>query len=127
MTIGIYDHTNAVYYTPDKTLNNKKAPKVLVSSIVDGYQQRAVDGINSLQETFSVAFNNREKAVIDDLVAFLDSMQGVTKFTLTLPDTNNTTRAGERDVKVVCQDYSVSYTYDDFYSLTTELRRVYEA
>mgnify|MGYP003135916150 CR=1 FL=1 len=53
--------------------------------------------------------------------------QNVTKFTLTLPDTNNTTRTGERDVKVVSQEYTTNYEYDNFYTLNVTLRRVFEA
>ena len=93
----------------------------------DGYEQRAVDGINNLNETYNLTFKTRLKAEIDDIVAFLDSKQNVTKFTLTLPDTNNTTRTGERDVKVVAEQYSTVYEYDDFYTLNLTLRRVFEA
>jgi hypothetical protein len=67
------------------------------------------------------------KADIDDIVAFLDGKKSVSSFTLTLPDTNNTTRTGERDVKVVTTDYSVTYDYDNFYSLSLSLKRVFEA
>ncbi len=44
-----------------------------------------------------------------------------------MPDTNNTTRTGEKDVKVVATNYSVTYDYENFYSLSLSLKRVYEA
>ena len=125
MTIGIF--TGSVYYTPDKSATRKTTPRILLQTFGDGYEQRAVDGINAIKEEFSVSFNNRSKAEIDDIAAFLDSKKGVTKFTLTMPDTNNTSRPGEKDVKVVCSNYNFRYTYDDFYSLSATLRRVYEA
>ena len=126
MTIG-FIYTGSTYATPDKQLSKKSNPRVLTAKFGDGYEQRAVDGINNLNETYTLTFKTRPKADIDDIVAFLDSKQNVTKFTLTLPDTNNTTRTGERDVKVVAQEYSTNYEYDNFYTLNVTLRRVFEA
>ena len=126
MTIG-FIYTGSTYATPDKQLTKASTPRVLTAKFGDGYEQRAVDGINNLAETYTLTFKTRPKADIDDIVAFLDSKQNVTKFTLTLPDTNNTTRTGERDVKVVAEQYSTVYEYDDFYTLNLTLRRVFEA
>ena len=126
MTIG-FIYTGSTYATPDKQLSKKSNPRVLTAKFGDGYEQRAVDGINNLNETYTLTFKTRPKADIDDIVAFLDSKQNVTKFTLTLPDTNNTTRSGERDVKVVSETYTTNYEYDDFYTLNVTLRRVFEA
>ena len=126
MTIG-FIYTGSTYATPDKQLTKTSNPRVLTAKFGDGYEQRAVDCINNLNETYNLTFKTRLKAEIDDIVAFLDSKQNVTKFTLTLPDTNNTTRTGERDVKVVAEQYSTVYEYDDFYTLNLTLRRVFEA
>ena len=126
MTIG-FIYTGSTYATPDKQLTKTSTPRVLTAKFGDGYEQRAVDGINNLAETYTLTFKTRPKADIDDIVAFLDSKQNVTKFTLTLPDTNNTTRTGERDVKVVSQEYTTNYEYDNFYTLNVTLRRVFEA
>ena len=126
MTIG-FIYTGSTYATPDKQLTKASTPRVLTAKFGDGYEQRAVDGINNLAETYTLTFKTRPKADIDDIVAFLDSKQNVTKFTLTLPDTNNTTRSGERDVKVVSETYTTNYEYDDFYTLNVTLRRVFEA
>ena len=126
MTIG-FIYTGSTYATPDKQLTKKVQPRVLTARFGDGYEQRIADGINVLNETYTLTFKTRPKADIDDIVAFLDTKQNVTKFTLTLPDTNNTTRSGERDVKVVSTDYSVNYEYDDFYTLNLSLKRVFEA
>lgn len=126
MTIG-FIYTGSTYATPDKQLTKASTPRVLTAKFGDGYEQRAVDGINNLAETYTLTFKTRPKADIDDIVAFLDSKQNVTKFTLTLPDTNNTTRSGERDVKVVAETYTTNYEYDNFYTLNLTLRRVFEA
>jgi phage-related protein len=126
MTIG-FIYTGSTYATPDKALTKNSTPKVLTANFGDGYEQRIADGINTLNENYSLNFATRPKADIDDIVAFLDTQKGVANFILTLPDTNNTTRTGERDVKVVSTNYSVTYDYDDFYSLSLSLKRVFEA
>jgi len=127
MTIGIKQTDGTLVATPDKALTKNSAPRVLIASFGDGYEQRISDGVNVLDETYSLTFNTRAKADIDDIVLFLDTQKGVNKFLLTLPDTNNTTRTGERDVKVVSTNYSTLYEYDNFYSLTLALKRVFEA
>lgn len=126
MAIG-FIYTGTTYATPDKSMTKSSTPRMRTAKFGDGYEQRIVDGINNLEESYSLSFKTRLKADIDDIVAFLDTKAGVTKFTLTLPDTNNTTRTGERDVKVVSTNYSVTYDYDNFYSLSLSLKRVFEA
>jgi len=126
MAIG-FIYTGTTYATPDKSMTKTSTPRMRTAKFGDGYEQRIVDGINNLEESYSLSFKTRLKADIDDIVAFLDTKAGVTKFTLTLPDTNNTTRTGERDVKVVSTNYSVTYDYDNFYSLSLTLKRVFEA
>ena len=113
--------------TPDKSMTKTSAPKVLSVSFGDGYEQRIADGINSLRETYSLSFKTRPKADIEDIVVFLDTKKNVSKFLFTMPDTNNTTRTGEKDLKVVSTGYSLTYDYDNFYSLTLSLKRVFEA
>ena len=108
---------------PDKNLNRTSAPRVLKATFGDGYEQRIADGINNIQEEYSIAFNNRTKEEIDDITAFLASKNGVTSFDFTIPDSNN---SGESIVKVVCEQYSQNYTYGDFYGCTAMFRRVYE-
>lgn len=75
---------------PDKTLSMASKPNVLVAQFGDGYQQRKVSGINSINETFTVAFVNRPKIEADDIAAFFNAKKGVTSFPFTYPDTNST-------------------------------------
>jgi len=112
---------------PDKAMTKKSSPKVLRASFGDGYEQRIVNGINSITEQYSVSFRHRTKEDIDDIVDFFDVKAGVTKFPFTLPDTNNTTASGEHTVQVVCEDYNTNFEYDNFYTLSATFRRVYEA
>ena len=99
--------------------------RVIKIQFGDGYEQRVQEGINNITQNFSVSFNNRPKAEIDDIMAFLDNKAGTTAFDFTYPDTNAS--GNERTVKVVCEDYTQTYSFDDFYSCTATFRRVYEA
>ena len=123
MSIGFLLLDGVSVARPDKNLNRTSAPRVLKATFGDGYEQRIADGINNIQEEYSIAFNNRTKEEIDDITAFLASKNGVTSFDFTIPDSNN---SGESTVKVVCEQYSQNYTYGDFYGCTAMFRRVYE-
>ncbi len=124
MAIGFTD-LGAVQRIPDKTLTRNNKPRVIKIQFGDGYEQRVQEGINNITQNFSVSFNNRPKAEIDDIMAFLDNKAGTTAFDFTYPDTNAS--GNERTVKVVCEDYTQTYSFDDFYSCTATFRRVYEA
>ena len=119
---------SGTYYRPDKSLKRTSKPKIHLATFGDGYEQRLVDGINSIKEEFTVGFSTRPKADIDDIVAFFDSKQGATAFDFTIPDTNGTEESNtEPTIKVVCDSYNISYDYGDFYSASAKFRRVYEA
>lgn len=109
---------------PDKSLQRSTKPKVYRAAFGDGYEQRLSQGINPLEQSYSVSFNTREKAEIDDIVGFFDSLRGVTSFSFTFPDSNGT--GNLTTILVVCEDYSITYAYDDFYSCDATFRRVYE-
>lgn len=117
---------------PDKSLSRSSKPKVHLATFGDGYEQRLSDGINSIKQVFNVSFGTRTKEEIDDIVGYFDSLKGSTSFNFTIPDSNQTSdvgslTAGETTVKVVCDDFALSYDYGDFYSCSAKFRRVYEA
>lgn len=116
----------------DRGIQRQSTPRVLVARFGDGYEQRIADGINSVDEVFSVTFNNRSAAEVDDITGYFASLKGATSFTYTIPDSTQTSNvapdtAGERRLKVVCQSYSQSYHHDGFYSVSATFKRVYEA
>jgi len=109
---------------PDKNLSKNTKPRVRTSIFGDGYVQRLSAGLNPLEQTFSISFNGRAKAEIDDISTFLDTKKGVSSFDFTYPDTNG--GSNETTVKVICSDYSTNYSHDEFYNLTATFNRVYE-
>ena len=106
----------------DKGFSRGSAPRVHVMSFGDGYEQRLADGINNLAQSMTVSFSTRPKAEIDDLVAFFESLGGVSKFRMTIDDSN-----GNETIKVICRQWNQIWAYDDFYTLTANFERVYEA
>ena len=106
----------------DKGFSRGSSPRVHTLSFGDGYEQRIADGINNLGQSMNVSFTTRPKAEIDDLVAFFESLGGVSKFRMTIDDTN-----GAETIKVVCRQWNQTWNYDNFYSLSATFDRVYEA
>ena len=123
MAIGFTDLTSTVR-RPDKMMAAKSTPKVRVTDFGDGYQQRIAAGINNLEQNYSVGFANRTKEEIDDIVAFFVSKGGVTNFTFTIPDSNN---SGETAIKVICESWSQAYLSGDYYACSATFKRVYES
>jgi len=108
----------------DKGMTLKQTPSVILADFGDGYQQRLADGINTLVQEFSISFVTRPKEQIDDLVTFFEGLGGVSKFELVVDDTNS---GGDTEVyKVVCDSWEQTWDFDNFYSLTATVRRVYE-
>jgi len=124
MAIGFL--VGATQIAPDRSLSRASTPRVLTASFGDGYEQRIVDGINNINETFSISFQNRSKAEIDDITAFFVSKGGVTSFDYTIPD-SNVSPSYETTVKVVCDSWNTVYVQTDCYTCTANFRRVYEA
>jgi|AACY02.9.fsa_nt_gi Phage-related protein len=78
---------------PDKRLNRRSEPRVRIAQFGEGYQQRAIDGINNIVDSYALTFTNRDKTEADDILAFFDTKAAVTAFDFTIPDTNSTTTA----------------------------------
>lgn len=122
MTIGFTDGVSQ--FIPDKGLGEDSEAKVHKISFGDGYEQRTPKGINNLKQNYNLTFATRPKAEIDDITAFLETKQGTTNFSLTVPDSN--VGGGERTIKVVAENWSREIAYDEYYTCTVQLRRVYE-
>ena len=103
MAIGFDISGSLGVVKPDKSMTRASTPRIFKTDFGDGYEQRLVNGINNLAESYAVTFNNRTKEDIDDITAFFATKGAVTAFTFTIPDSNN---SGETAVKVVCDNWS---------------------
>ena len=109
----------------DKGFKRVNSPNVHSISFGDGFEQRIANGINNLEQTFSVTFKTRTKEEIDDIIGFFESTNGVTAFDFTFADSNAS--GNEETVKVYVSQFTQNWDYDDFYTLSATFVRVYEA
>ena len=72
MAVGFTDLTSTVR-RPDKSMGRISKPKVNLAKFGDAYEQRLANGINNLEESYSITFNNRTKEEIDDIIAFFEN------------------------------------------------------
>lgn len=104
----------------DRGLSRQTNNKVLTAKFGDGYEQRVKDGINTKMDMFNITFNNRTASSINLLAAFFDDRSGK-NFDFTV-----TELTGDNTMKVVCENYTIQYIREEYHSLQTSLRRVYE-
>ena len=90
--------------TADRGFSRQVSFDILTAKFGDGYEQRVANGINNLEQDFSVGFQRRAKAEIDDIIAFFVNKNGVTPFNFTYPDSNN---SGETTIKVICENFYI--------------------
>ena len=114
----------------DRGLNRQVSYSLLTAKFGDGYEQRALNGINTKQESISISFNNRDYKEANLIAAFFDLKQGLNfdlKVTNTLfdPEQNTVDQAPET-IRVVCDNYNLVYVHDTAVSIQATLRRVYE-
>ena len=109
----------------DKGIQMATKPRVLKAQFGDGYEMRVKDGINNTPRTWTMAFNNRPKAEIDDLYTFMNQLAEVSSAKLTVPDSN--AGGSEETVVVILEGYSKTYNYAEYYSLSSTAREVFEA
>ena len=118
--ISTGDPSSPVTVVADRGLSRQSTHRVLTARFGDGYEQRVKDGINTKDDVFSISFNNRTAATINQIAAFFDAKAGKS-FTFTVTD-----HAGNTNLKVVCDSYNITYISEHFHSLNCSLRRVYE-
>lgn len=114
---GIYE----VEVVVDRGFQRQVQHRVLTAKFGDGYEQRLLDGINTKNETFSIALNNRPSEEINLIAAFLDLKAGK-NFTLEITNLGVT----PEQIKVVCDGYNLVYPQPTIHSLQATFRRVYE-
>ena len=105
------------YWSPDPGANLDTEFKLRVAKFGDGYQQRAPDGINNVDDKWSLTFT-RTADVIDQIHQFLLGKKNGESFTFTPP------RGTE--VRVICSKFSRTFSDRSTNRLTLTLERVYE-
>ena len=113
----------------DRGLSRQTTFSLLTAKFGDGYEQRAVDGINSKQEVFGLTFKNRDYKEANLIAAFFDLKKGL-NFSVEITNTKDVESTSPTDIhetiKVACDSYTLTYVTDTIATVTSQLRRVYE-
>lgn len=88
-------------WMPDVPYTQAEEWRLNIAQFGDGYQQRALDGINALKRTWSLTWTNREVAVVNAIIAYLGNVKAAA-FNYYDPATGLTW-------KVFCDAWSVSW------------------
>jgi len=95
-------------WNPDTGATMDREPRIRSAQFGDGYQQRALDGLNADLRTFSLSFSGRALAESQAIVTFLETVGGVTSFDYTHP--------GDTSRKYICKSWKRT---DAAYNLQT--------
>ena len=85
----------------------------------DGYTQRGGDGLNPVQDTFSLIWNGLKIAQADEIDAFLKARKGYESFDW-IPPREVSTR------KFICQEWSRQYITPDIDSISATFIEVFD-
>lgn len=108
---------NSIEIKFDRGFSRQVTQRVLSAKFGDGYEQRIRDGINHKEENFSMNLANRRWEEIALISSYFDTVTpGSFPIVLEL-----------ETIKVVCESYSIQVGHTDLQSISTQLRRVYEA
>ena len=75
-------------YTIDRGLTRRVTPRIIKFQYGDGYEQRALQGINPLDEVYAITLRERPKSQIDEVVQFFEAQQAITVFAFKPPHLN---------------------------------------
>lgn len=104
-------------YQPQYGAQVKKAPRVLLASFGDGYEQRLSDGLNPIKDSWNLTFKDTN-ANIDAINSFLTTKNAVESFTWT--------PSGYSEIRVVCREWSVTVDTPTTSSLMATFEQVFE-
>lgn len=106
-------------WTPSVGFTTETTPRVSSAKFGDGYQQRVLNGINTIEQIWNVQFQSQDLVTAAEIDSFLSSKQGATSFTWIPP--------GEyTEVKVICMKWSKTYDSSISRSISATFERVYE-
>lgn len=71
---------------PTPPSGRRVKPRVLTAGFGDGYEQRALDGLNPIQEERNETWRHLTETEAQAIESFFDSLQGVSAFKWTPPE-----------------------------------------
>lgn len=107
------------FITFDRGFGRNVQHRVLTAQFGDGYDQTLGDGVNTKNDSFTANFNNRTAAEINLIADFLDA-RTAKEFEIRVPN-----RTSIETIYVRCTSYSITYDYDQYHSMTAQIKRIY--
>lgn len=99
-----FDGTGGNCWAPDWGYDVAYEQRLRIAKLGDGYEQRAIDGLNPLWRTFQLTWATRPKSVLIEMNIFLASQYGAA-FEFMPPHAANT-------LLVFCDKWSISWTFN---------------
>jgi phage-related protein len=113
-----FDGTSGNCWAPTWPVQVNREPRLHVAKFGDGYEQRTLDGINSMSTTWSLKWDMRPRAIAQAMDAYLVGLAGAA-FNFLDPQT-------ETVVKVFCDKWQLDWEYqgkkDEYATVTAEFR-----
>ena len=109
-------------YTPhDSSPGSREVPRVRMSKMGDGYEQRSSAGLNDFDQFWELAFDNEELATVNAMKTFLRARRGVEPFYWTPPRESSPTlwiMEGEfKESNLMPNSSSFSVTFKRWYGV----------
>ena len=105
-------------YTPSFEATEASRPRVTKIQYGDGYEMRAIFGLNADPKEWTLTFSERTDTERDEITSFLETAAGATSFDWTPPSGS----AG----KYVCEEWQVTLRSFNFNTIQAKFREVYE-
>lgn len=110
----------------DRNSTSTNKLDISIARFGDGYEHRRQKSINPNITSFSLSFNNRELAYIQEIVDFLEEKGGVQAFYWKDPGTVlRVCPTGGDALRVVCNEWNTTVPVAGIQSLTATFNRVY--
>lgn len=102
---------------PSLPLSFDETPRLNGPQFGDGYTQRALDGLNSLDQTMDVSWDPISKAERNQVLAFFRARAGVSAFSYTLDGETRT---------FIATTWKSTKISGNHYTMTATLKRVFD-
>lgn len=106
-------------WTPEFGSSGQATPNVTVNKFGDSYEQRVAQGMNSVKESWSLTFAQRESAEFTAIAAFLVARGGVEAFNWTTPEGNA--------IVAVCRAWNKLPQKGSRWTVTATFEQVFES
>jgi phage-related protein len=104
---------------PDVSSSGSHKFRILKAGFGDAYSQRAADGINPKESSYSFAWTKATQSEIENMKTFLDARGGHEAFYYTIPN-------GSTPLKFTCENYSEIWEDGALKGLSVTFERVYD-